>query len=299
MQNLPTAPPTDRVIARLAARQHGLVTTRHLLDSGFVRNAIARRVAAGRLHRKYRGVYAVGQPKLSREGEFLAAVFACGDGALLGHFALAELRALSRYRASLVDVVVPSKRLAPPGIRVHEARRLDPRDVTTYRGIPCTSIARLFVDLADFQTPHELANVIHEAAYRGWFSAQATRDAMRRANGRHNLAVLDEALALNAAGSAGLKSRNEATFLRLLRAHRLPAPLVNVHLHGHEVDFHWPDLRLVVEMDGPGHARSRTKREDEAKERALEAAGYKILRFTDEDLTTRQEAVIASIATGG
>jgi very-short-patch-repair endonuclease len=297
MRNFPTAPPADLVIARLAARQHGLVKTRHLLDAGLVRSAIARRVEAGRLHRKYRGVYAVGQPKLSREGEFLAAVFACGDDALLGHLALAELYRARRYPASLVDVVVPSKRRAPPGIRIHRTRHLDPRDITTYKGIPCTTFARLCVDLTDQLIAEELANVIHEGAYRGLFNEQATTNAMQRANGRHNLHVLEEALALNAAGSAGLKSRNEATFLRMLKSTQLPAPLINVHLAGEEIDFHWPDLKLAVEIDGPGHARPRTQRDDERKAEAVKQAGYELLRFTDDDLETRPEEVLAALAT--
>ena len=102
---------------------------------------------------------------------------------------------------------------------------------------------------------------------------------MRRANGRHNLSALERALALRAAGSAGLKSRNEAAFLSMLK--NLPEPLVNTKLNGEEPDFHWPDHKLVVEIDGPGHDRPRTQREDEHKEAAWRAAGYEVLRVTE------------------
>jgi hypothetical protein len=156
-------------------------------------------------------------------------------------------------------------------------RALDPRDETIYKGIPVTTIARTLVDLSDVLTPYQLANVVHEAAYRRRFSENATRDAMHRANGRRNLAVLEKALQLNAAGSAGTRSRNEDAFLSMIKG--LPEPLVNVKLAGEEADFHWPDRRLVVEVDGPGHERPRTQREDALKEAAWREAGYSVLRL--------------------
>ena len=168
-------------------------------------------------------------------------------------------------------------------MRVHRARALHPRDVTTYKGIPVTTIARTLVDLTDVLNPYELANVIHEAEFKQPIQrTAATRDAMRRANGRQNLAVLEKALELNAAGSAGLKSRNEAAFLSMLK--NLPEPLVNTKLNGEEPDFHWPEHKLVVEIDGPGHDRPRTQREDARKEATWRAAGYEVLRVPDDEL---------------
>jgi hypothetical protein len=171
-------------------------------------------------------------------------------------------------------------------VRLHTARALHPRDVTDHRGIPVTSIPRTLVDLSDVQDAYELANVIHEAAFKGKFSLLATQDAMARANGRHNLAVLEQALALHAAGSAGVKSGPEKAFLSLLTG--LPTPLVNTKLHGVETDFHWPELKLAVEIDGPGHGRPRTQREDALKQQILEAAGYTVVRFTEMDVELKR-----------
>jgi hypothetical protein len=138
------------------------------------------------------------------------------------------------------------------------------------------------VDLTDVLNAYDLANVIHEAAFKGRFSELATRDAMARANGRHDLAVLERALELHAAGSAGLKSRNEAAFLSMLK--NLPEPLVNTRVHGVEPDFHWPEYKLAVEIDGPQHGRPRTKQEDAWKDAVLRAAGYTVLRVADDEL---------------
>jgi hypothetical protein len=97
-------------------------------------------------------------------------------------------------------------------------------------------------------------------------------------------------------GSAGFKSGNEARFLALLAAAGLREPLVNVEFDGLEIDFRWPDARLVVEVDGAGHQRPRTGREDAAVDFALRDAGCTVLRFTDAELRLRPEDVIQRVA---
>ncbi len=163
------------------------MTVGQLYAAGLDKSAVARLVRAGQQHRVYRGVYAVGHAGLAREGRILAAVLWAGKGAALGHLSAAEHLEVRKYRASLIDVAVPARRRSPQRVRVHETRSLHPRDVTIYKGIPVTKIARTLVDLTDVLTPYPIANLIHEAAYRHLFSERATRDAMRRANGRHRI----------------------------------------------------------------------------------------------------------------
>ncbi len=273
----------------MAARQKDLITHRQLLAAGLTRQAIAKRVASGFLHRRHRGVYSLGPAPLSREAQFLAAVLGAGEGSALSHMALAELRGFTRHRSLLIAVVSPRLRTLE-GVQVHRYRKLDPRDLTTFHGIPVTTVARMLVDLSDVLTPQELANVIHEAAFRGLFSELATRDAMARANGRRNLHVLEQALAIHAAGGAGFRSKAERAFHALIRPEN---PLVNTKLLGEEVDCHWPRERLVVEIDGPGHGRPRARRDDANRDRRLRAAGYTVLRFTERDVYERPEAVRA------
>src|SRR3954447_10344817 len=66
----------EQVLARIAARQHGVVSTPQLRDAGVGKHAVFRRVEAGRLHPLHRGVYAVGHRNLSFEGRCMAAVLA-------------------------------------------------------------------------------------------------------------------------------------------------------------------------------------------------------------------------------
>jgi very-short-patch-repair endonuclease len=283
-QHFAGAPPArDAAIAWIAGRQHGVVTTAQLLAEGSDNARIARAVAAGRLHRVYRGVYAVGHRGLSREGRWMAGVLAAGERAALSHLCAAALRAIRELRTDFVTVLAPKARRPKGPLRVYECRNLDPRDVTVWRGIPVTTVARTFVDLTDVLDAYELANVIYEADYLGLFDVAETWETMGRANGRHNLHVLEQALAINATGSAGTKSRRENAALRRARLAGLPEPLVNVKLEGIEVDQYWPQWRLVVEVDGPGHRRARAKRMDAAKEAVLRAAGYDVVRVSGAD----------------
>ena len=282
-----TPPSLDARIARIAARQHALVTWDQLIALGLSRAAISRRAARGALHRRHPRVYVVGQPALSREGEWLAAALAA-DGAISG-LSAATLHEVSRFREPAITVTT-TRRVRLEGVRVHTVRRLDPRELTTHRRIPVTTFHRMFVDLADVLTPHQVANVIHEAAFRGRYVEAAVRDALGRANGRHRLHVLERAMELHRAGSAGTRSGAEDAFLALVT----PEPSVNLGLVGFEVDFHWPQLRLAVEIDGGGHARKATKDDDDRRDRALRAAGYTVLRFSDEDVYRRPRAVLAA-----
>jgi hypothetical protein len=117
---------------------------------------------------------------------------------------------------------------------------------------------------------------------------------MGRANGRRNLKVLEDALRMHLRGSAGSKSRLEKRFRRLVVGAGLPAPAVNVVINGFEVDAYWPGL--CVEVDGFGHRRARSKVEDRIKDAALRAAGYTVLRFTEDDVDFRPAWVLAQLA---
>lgn len=283
-------PPLDKALADLADVQHGLAKTAQLLQAGLSHNGIAQRVKRGVLHRRHRGVYSIGHRALSREAELHAAVLAAGEGAGLSHESCAELLQVRRYRAPVISVVAPGRRVVP-GVEVHYSRRLGPLDIVTYHGIPVTNVARLLVDLTDIFIPEEVTSVIHEAAFRGLFHLGATRRAMQRANGCHNLRVLDEAIDLYLNGSAGLKSRGEKAFLTLVQTAGIRKPLVNTKVAGLEVDFHWPGLRRIVEVDGPAHERPSAKRVDARRDARLRAAGWTVLRFTDAEIEQHAERV--------
>jgi predicted transcriptional regulator of viral defense system len=84
----------ERVIVAIAGRQHGVIALWQLVSLGLSESAVRERIAAGRLHRIHQGIYAVGRPDVMIKGMRMAAVLACGDGALLSHQSAATLHEL-------------------------------------------------------------------------------------------------------------------------------------------------------------------------------------------------------------
>lgn len=264
-------------IAAIAGRQHGVITVFQLLAAGLSHKQIEHRVRTGRLYRLHKGVYAVGHVGVANEGKALAAVFSCGEGAGLGLLHAASLFGVSRFRLpALIDVVVPKQRHGRDGVRVHH-RALRPGDIGVCNRIPVTSPARMFVDLNDTLTPHQLANLIHQSAYKGLFDARATREVISRSRRTANI---ERALALHEQGSAGTRSYNEDRFLAIC----LVEPLVNTVLLDEEVDFLWPQRKLVVEIDGPAHGRPPNQRDDARRDAKLRAANLTVIRLSESDL---------------
>ena len=73
----------SRIVARIASRQHGVVARWQLVAAGISEGWIDVRLGKGWLIRVYPGVYRVGHVAPSLEAEYMAAVLACGDGAVL------------------------------------------------------------------------------------------------------------------------------------------------------------------------------------------------------------------------
>jgi very-short-patch-repair endonuclease len=271
--------------------RHGLVTR---ADLGLSRAAIHDRVRRGALFRRYHGVYSLSPGQLSREGEWTAALMAAGEGATLSDLSAAVLSRIWRYPEDAIDITLARRHVPIPGVRLHQ-RRLDPLDVFVMDGVRVTTVARTLVDLTDSLMPEEITNVIHEAAFRKRFDLEATRRAMARANGRHNLAVLERAIGDWLAGSAGLKSRRERAFLELVTGAGLPRPRTNFHVLGDQADFHWPEHRLVVEVDGEQHSRPPDQVDDRRRDRNLQAAGWTLVRVDANEIERRPERVLAAV----
>jgi very-short-patch-repair endonuclease len=207
----------------------------------------------------------------------MAAVLAAGKDAVLASMSAAALWRISRWTTNDIFVLVPGHKRRRNDFRLQTCRHLDRLDVTRQHGIPVTTVPRTLVDLTEILTAPQLAYVIHEAAFRRRFDEAGARAAMTRANGRANLARLEEALELNARGSAGTKSELEDRFLAHVREAGVPAPEVNVQVEGLEVDARW--RHVIFEIDGPGHERPRTRAEDEQRDAKLRAAGYDVVRI--------------------
>jgi len=287
----------------LAARQHGVVGRVQLERAGFTRSAVAHRLETGRLWRVHRGVYAVGRPELSCEGTWIAAVLACGAGAVLSHGSAAALWELrpERPRASR-HVSVPSQsgrsrsRRPTGAIVLHRSATLGPADVTHRRGVPVTTLARTLLDLASALEVRALRSMLREAEYRHRLDLGALSRSLDGTGSSNRHGRLRRALAPWTPGIGQTESDLEMEFLALCARRRLPSPDLQVTIGGHRVDFVWPDRALIVETDGYEAHRGRAAfGADRAKDRALRAAGYEVLRFTWSDVVGAPDAVVREL----
>jgi predicted transcriptional regulator of viral defense system len=204
----PTTRP-DRAIARLAARQWGVISLDELIRCGLSRNAVTTRVRNGRLHPLYRVVYAVGHTSLPMQGRFLAAVKAC-DG-VLSHFSAAALYGLVRWDDRYPEVTTNAKR-AHRGIRTHRSSRLEVRDITCHEAIPITTPARTLVDLAATLDYRPLRRTVREAQ-RKLVTIPQLLETLDRLGPRRGTANLTKIVA---AGHAPTRSELEDAVLDLI-----------------------------------------------------------------------------------
>ena len=212
----------------------------------------------------------------------MAAVLACGEGAVLSHRSAAALWGmLGRPRrpseagggGGAVDVTVPGAggRARRRGIRLHRSHTLSPADCTRRAGIPVTTPARTLADLRRILPSKQFARVLREAEYLGLPVGEAFKPDRSRTD-------------------------LEALFLSLVRRHRLPRPEVNVRVDRYVVDFLWRAQRLVVEVDGWESHRTRSAfEEDRARDARLKVLGYEVLRFTWRQVEHDARAVAGTV----
>ncbi len=264
----------------LAGRQHGVVTRQQLMALGFGKRAIEHRVERGRLHVVAHGVYAVGWPWLTRKRRWMAAVLACGDGAMLSHRSAAALWEIGKEQKGRIDVSVTRRcELRRPGLHVRGRPSLNPDDVTTIDGIPVTAIARTLVDLATKLPPRRLERAVNEADKRDLIDPDTLRSALDDFAGEPGVKILRKLLDKRTFRLSD--SDLEVLFRPIAAAAGLPPPLTKQMVNGFEVDFFWPDLGLVVETDGLRyHRTSSTQARDARRDRAHTLAGMTPLRFT-------------------
>jgi hypothetical protein len=259
-----------------------VVSGAQLRRCGLTAEAIRRRVRARRLHRLHYGVYAVGHLALTARSHYLAAVLACGEGALASHRTAAALWQL-RSAPTSIEVTAPRGRKPRAGIIVHRSRVIDADDHATIDRIPVTSLARTLVDLADVLNQRQLANAVHQADILRLLDLVAIQQALDRLPGRTGHRRLHRVLATYAPDhdAGALQQR----FLDFCRSHALPTPQTQVPVAGYVVDFLWPRANLAVETDGAAtHHTRRAFYADRRRDRALAAAGIQVIRVTWPDL---------------
>jgi len=282
----------DRLVAELAARQFGVVTTAQVRACGLSRDAIAHRLRTGRFVSQYRGVYAVGHEVLRPVGTRLAAVLACGSEAALSHRAGGRHWSVWWGSSTLIDVTRPRGHgNGPAGVRLHLGP-LEPGDVVVLDGVPVTSLARTTIDIAYGLGDKALRRLIDDVVRHPAYDHRALEAELER--GRPGTRAVRKQLRSRHPDSHRTRSEFEAIALPLLAHHGLPQPEVNVWLPAlsNEVDLLWRRERVVVEWDSRAHHDDDPAFEHD-REQSVEliTAGYVPLRFTWRQLTQRPDWV--------
>jgi very-short-patch-repair endonuclease len=265
---------------RLARAQHGVLTRADLLTLGFSDQSIKHRIGSGRLHPVAAGVYVVGRPELSPRGSWMAAVLACGSGAVLSHRSAAELWGIGYEEKGQIDVTIRRRsRLERTGVSVHCRPKLPEASVVRRFGIPVTHPVQTLIDLATELKPIRLERAVNQADVHDLVDPETLRNsldaypgvpgvkALRTMLDRHTFRLSDSDL--------------EILFRPLARAAAFPLPLSKHWVLGYEVDFYFPDHGLIVETDGLRYHRTPAQQARMVKrDQKHTAAGFRVLRFT-------------------
>jgi very-short-patch-repair endonuclease len=279
----------DFAVAAIAGRQYGVVTRAQLVAIGLGRGAIERRLRSGRLHPLHHGVYAVGHVAPHRRAGWLAAVLACGDGAVLSHRSAASLWRIRDGQAFQPDVTVATRngRRGHPGIVIHRSP-LEPGERRVHLRIPVTSLTRTSIDLEHEVDDDDLVHALREVRFQRRLYLREAQTILNRRPSRRIKALLKHLILV--------QNELEARLAKLCDRHGLPRPLTQQAVEAKRVDFFWPDQRLIVETDGwEGHGTRTAFQADRATSNAFQLAGYTILRFTHEDLEDRPAYVASQI----
>jgi very-short-patch-repair endonuclease len=269
----------DASIAKVAGRQHGVVSRDQLRELGLGKDSIDRRLSAGRLIPLHRGVYAVGHRNRSWESIWMAAVLAGGEGALLAGRAAGAAWGIRRSEGR-PEVAIPRQRRARGGIVFHRSR-VPADERTVHDDIPITTVPRTILDLATVLDVRAVERAINEAEIRRLWDELSLHDLIHRYRGRPGTRNVRAALHKRSAGVTVTRSDLEELFIVFADTFSLRRPETNVYIEGFEVDCVWRAERVIVELDSWEIHRTRAAFErDREKSRILQAAGWRCVPVT-------------------
>lgn len=290
----------DRALAEIAKGQHGVVARSQVTGLGVAGNTVDRWIRSGRLHRLHSGVYAVGHTAISRQGRWMAAVLASGDGAVLSHRSATALWGIWGSGTGEIHVTTPRKSRSQRPIRRHcSAIPDDEREVVD--GIPVTSTARAILDLAGEGGEAAAEAALRESEYLGIYSRAPLPTLLERYPRHPGRQPSTEALERVRDDPGGrLRSPLEELLLPFLDAHSIPRPRLNAWVtlgeERFQVDCLWSEARLVGELDGwKAHGTKGAFRKDRKRDRRLAAVGFRIVRITEGQVLGEPAAVAADL----
>lgn len=284
-------------MADLAERQYGVVSVRQLETIlGYSPSAVKREVAAGRLLRLHRGVYAVGHRLVPAHGRCLAAVLACGPNALLSHRSAAWLWGTTRYGPAPLHVTSPIPRKPRLPIELHHSRILTADDRAFEEGIPVTALPRTLLDCAAELRLSDVRRMLERSEERALFDLGPIENLLQRSGRHRGRRRLREAIALYQPVPF-TRSGFERLFFEAVLAAGLPRPATNFVEAGFELDVYWPERRFAVELDTYAtHGTNAAFEQDHLRDEELKLSGIELIRVTDVRFHREPRAVLERVA---
>lgn len=272
-----------------AARQLALITREQLRESGFTERQITSLIRRRFLRRMRVGVYAIAGAPPSWEQTALAAVLATGDVAVASHASAARLWTFAHRPDDALELTIPYGHAAElRGVGVHRSRVLDPTDVASRNGVPCTSFERTLCDCTTRLSKFQLGRVLDDGLRRGVASLARLKDCAERIEsgpGRH-MSVVRALLAERGVDFHPGGSASERDVLDVIRRAGLPLPVqqfaVRVGGREYSLDYAYPAPMILVEYYGLRvHSGPSAVAYDSERLTALVAMGWMPLIFTD------------------
>ena len=295
---------TYRKLAAVAELQHGVVSLDQARRVGFTDHQIQRLVEGGRLVRPARGAFVIAGCPTSWEQTVMMALAAAGGAALASHQTAACLWNLTGCRPDRIEVVMPRWERSIRACVVHESKDLAPEDADLVDGIPVTSPVRTVVDLgatAPWLVEIALERGIRQGTFR--LSEVAAFVARVGRRGRRGVGPIRPLLEQRARWDSATESELEDLFRKAWSAPGRPEPVTQFRIEDCtgsfvcRADFAFPEALLRIELDSEAYHMDRpTFRKDRSVQNRTELLGWRTLRYTWWDLTTRPAEVVREVA---
>ncbi len=278
-----------RHIAALIAHQHGHITRKQLRDRGVAARTIDHRIASGKLIRVHAGVYAVGYIRVEPVARAMAAVLACGEGAVLSHDSAAALWGLRRW-PQIPEVTAATYRRRPR-VTTHRSTTLERNDLRVQLNVPTVSAGRAIADIAPRLSDKQLTRATQDARHDGHLKPTDLHRLLLRCPRLQQLVDPQQ---------NPTNSGFEDELTRWLTNHGLPIPIINATVNGHQVDALYPEHKLILELDSwPYHKDYPTWRSDRERDgENLASGGYRTFRIPEQLTDTKANQLRKILKTG-
>lgn len=292
-----------RSLAGIAQKQHGVISLDQARTVGLADHEVRSLLERGRFARPATGVLTIAGCPPSWEQDVMIAVSAGGEAALASHQTAAFLWDLTSFRPDRIEIVMPRWDRSRRGFVVHESKDLEPEDADRVDGIPVTSAVRTVVDLGA-TAPWLVEAALERGIRRGAFRLSEVAGFVGRVErrGRRGVGVIRPLLEQRARWDSATESELEDLFRKAWSGAGRPEPATQYRINDLtgsfvcRADFAFPEAMLRIELDSEAfHMDRPTFRKDRSVQNRTELLGWRTLRYTWWDLTTRPGEVVREV----